>query len=90
MTRSDFLKMLSSTLPTLSVGELDKLLDVFFGTISECLINKDRAELRGLGAFSVRKRAPKMARNPRTNTKVMVGVRYSVHFRPSTELHNIN
>ena len=42
--------------PTLKVREVEKIVDVIFDEIAAALERGDRVELRGFGAFSVRKR----------------------------------
>ena len=44
--------------------------------IVNALARGDRVELRGFGAFSVKKRAARIGRNPRTGETVEVGEKY--------------
>ena len=46
-------------------------------------------EFRGFGAFSVRKRAPRVAKNPRTGATVEVNERNIAHFKTGKELHEM-
>ena len=46
----------------------------------------DRIELRGLGSMVVKKRAARIAKNPRNDHKIEVGDKGSLSFRPSKEL----
>ena len=46
----------------------------------------DRIELRSFGAFSVRKRAPRTGRNPRTQAYVSVKEKRVPHFKTGKEM----
>ena len=46
----------------------------------------DRIELRGFGAFSVRNRAPRTGRNPRTQAYVSVKEKRVPHFKTGKAL----
>ena len=50
--------------------------------IINVLAAEGRVELRNFGVFAVKKRKPRLARNPRTGEKVMVGERVTVTFKP--------
>ena len=50
--------------------------------IINALVEEGRVELRNFGVFDVRKRKPRLARNPRTGEKVVVGERFTVTFKP--------
>ncbi len=45
-----------------------------------------RIELRNFGVFEVKRRAPRMARNPRTSAPVEVAAKYVVTFKPGKEM----
>ena len=53
-------------------SDVEKIVNCFFGTISDALARGDRVELRGFGAFSVRHRDKRQGRNPRTGESVEV------------------
>lgn len=46
------------------------------------LATTGRIELRNFGVFTVKTRAPRKARNPRTGETVMIGERKVVKFKP--------
>ncbi len=50
------------------------------------MIENRRVEIRGFGAFTVRKRKARTARNPRTNAVVSLAERLSPYFRAGKEL----
>lgn len=45
-----------------------------------------RMELRNFGVFEVKRRAPRMARNPRTGEPVEVAEKFVVTFKPGKEM----
>ena len=86
MTKSELIKRLSSKYTRLKESELEALVNLVLKEISDALIKSERVELRGFGAFSIRERAPRTARNPRTGEKVTVGSRKSIYYRAGKEL----
>jgi integration host factor subunit beta len=54
--------------------------------ITAAMARGERVELRGFGAFSVRKRAARMGRNPRTQVPVSVKQKTVPYFKASKEM----
>lgn len=86
MTKSELIQALARKHPHLYLRDIEKLVNTVFGEISEALVDGRRVELRGFGAFSVRERAARQARNPRTGESVSVGTRFAPYFRMGKEL----
>ena len=86
MTKSELVKNLCGKFQHLKEKEVEALIAVIFQEISTSLSKGDRVELRGFGAFSLRKRAARVARNPRTGEKVKVDDRNSVYYRAGKAL----
>jgi integration host factor subunit beta len=57
-----------------------------FDHIVESLLTNGRIELRNFGVFELKHRAPRVARNPRTNQQVSVPPRTVVVFHPGKNL----
>jgi len=57
-----------------------------FDAIVRTLVEDERIELRNFGVFEVKKRAARIARNPRTGDKVSVPEKYVVTFKPGKEM----
>jgi nucleoid DNA-binding protein len=57
-----------------------------FDAIVDTLVRDRRIELRNFGVFEVKRRAPRRARNPRTNAHVDVPAKYVVTFKPGKEM----
>jgi integration host factor subunit beta len=65
---------------------VEKAVDVVLDEIATAMARKDRVELRGFGAFSVKRRAGRIGRNPRSGVKVEVPQKNVPAFRPSKEI----
>ena len=72
MTKSDLIQKITEKNNFLLQKDIHKVIDIFLNTISESLENGNRIELRGFGAFGVKKREARIARNPRTGEPVPV------------------
>jgi len=88
MTKSELIQRLAKRFPKLMQREIEQLVNTFLGEISNALCSDGRVELRGFGAFSVRKRDPRKARNPKNGAEVKVGTRHSIYFRTGKELRD--
>ena len=65
---------------------VEKAVDVVLDEIVTAMARKDRVELRGFGAFSVKDRAGRIGRNPKSGVKVEVLEKSVPVFRPSKEI----
>jgi integration host factor subunit beta len=86
MTRSELIKALAKKHSNLFQKDIEKLVEIVFREIGDALVRGDRVELRGFGAFSIRERKPRKARNPKTGAAVALGARFSPYFRPGKSL----
>jgi integration host factor subunit beta len=57
-----------------------------FDAIVDALVADRRIELRNFGVFEVKRRAPRKARNPRTDETVYVDEKFVVTFKPGKEM----
>ena len=57
-----------------------------FDAIIETLVEEGRIELRNFGVFEVKRRAARLARNPKTGEKVKVPKKCVVVFKPGKEM----
>ncbi len=71
------------------VKDVDRIVDVILNKIINSLAKGERVEFRGFGAFSVRKRSPRVAKNPRTGEQVKVEERNIPHFKTGKQLHEL-
>ena len=86
MTKSELVLQLAKQYPHLYQRDIEKLVNTILGEISTTLIKGGRVELRGFGAFSIRKREARVARNPKNGQKVSIGERHAIYFRTGKEL----
>lgn len=89
MTRSELIEKIAAKNPHLTVKDVERIVAVVFETIINSLAAGDRVEFRGFGAFSVRKRTPRFAKNPRTGAQVKVGERNIPHFKIGKQLFEL-
>lgn len=85
MTKKDIVNNISEQigLPRLRTKEL---VQTTFDALVETLVRDGRVELRNFGVFQIRRREPRMARNPRTGERVPVEARNVVIFKAGKEM----
>ena len=88
MTKSELILRLSKKYPHLYQRDIETLVATVFDEISETLVDGGRVELRGFGAFSIRKREARKARNPKNGQEVHIGERYAIYFRTGKDLRD--
>lgn len=89
MTRSELIEKIANKNPHLTVKDVERIVAVVLDKIINSLANGDRVEFRGFGAFSVRKRTPRIAKNPRTGEQVSVEERCIPHFKTGKQLFEL-
>ena len=67
--------------PHLYHRDVEKIVNTIFNEITDALANGNRVELRGFGAFSVKKRDARIGRNPRTGESVEVEEKHVPFFK---------
>ena len=65
------------------------IVDTVFGNIAEALHGGEKVELRGFGSFRLRRREPRLGRNPRAGDRVDVPPRRVAYFKPGKELKEL-
>jgi integration host factor subunit alpha len=63
-----------------------EMVDTIFSTMKDTLINGESLKLVQFGTLSVRDKAPRRGRNPRTGESMIITKRKMVSFRPSKRL----
>ena len=81
MTKSELITRLAEQNPTLYHRDIEKLVNTVFDTITTALVEGNRVELRGFGAFSIRERKARLGRNPRTGEAVNVDAKRMPFFK---------
>ncbi len=86
MTKSELIQRLAEMNPHLYLRDVEKIVDTVFNEIADALARGDRVELRGFGAFSVKERASRTGRNPRTGETVEVDAKRLPSFKTGKAL----
>ncbi len=86
MTRSKLIMKLAERNPHLYHRDVERIVSTIFEEISAALARGERVELRGFGAFSVKQRAARIGRNPRTGAAVQVATKRLPYFKTGKEL----
>ena len=86
MIKSELINSIASKHALLSHVDVEAAVNAMLKNMTDELANGGGVEIRGFGSFSLRYRAPKIARNPKTEEKIAVQQRHSVHFKPALEL----
>jgi nucleoid DNA-binding protein len=85
MTKADIVDRIAQATGLTKV-ETDVVVDGFIKTVAEALSEGSRIELRDFGVFSIKKRRPRAARNPRTGEAVEIDERFVPVFKVSRKL----
>ena len=86
MTRSDLIAELAASNPHLRMADVELIVATIFDQITGALARGDRVELRGFGAFRVKQRNARIARNPRTGVVVSVDEKAVPYFKTGKEM----
>ncbi len=86
MTRSELVQRIANNNPDLYLRDIERIVSIFFEEITDALARGDRVEIRGFGAFSVKKRDARTGRNPRTGESVDVEEKYVPFFKTGKQL----
>ncbi len=86
MTKSELILRLAEQNPHLYQRDIERIVSTIFDEISAALARGDRVELRGFGAFSVKERAARQGRNPRTGESVSVPEKHIPFFKSGKRL----
>lgn len=86
MTRSDLITRIAQR-RGLFQHDVERVVATVFDEMAEALARKDRVELRGFGAFSVKRRDARTGRNPRTGETVAVDAKTVPYFKTGKQLH---
>lgn len=88
MTKSDLILRLTEMFPHLLQRDVERIVGTVFDEISNALARGNRVELRGFGAFSVKRREARQGRNPRTGEAVDVDEKFVPFFKTGKQLRD--
>lgn len=86
MIKSELIAKLAEDNPHLHQRDVERIVSTIFDEITGALSKGERVELRGFGAFSVKRRPARVGRNPRTGDSVQVDEKYVPFFKTGKEL----
>lgn len=81
MIRSELVQKIADENPHLFHRDVERIVATVFDEIIETMAQGGRVELRGFGAFSVKKRDARQGRNPRTGESVSVEEKHVPFFK---------
>src|ERR1700730_5873605 len=88
MTKSELVQKLAEANPHLYQRDVESVESRIFDEITPALDRGDRVELRGFGAFSVKRRDARVGRNPRTGDSVSVAEKHIPFFKTGKQLRD--
>ncbi|MBK1636966.1 integration host factor subunit beta [Rhodovulum adriaticum] len=80
MIRSELIQKIAEE-HQLQLNQAESVVNTIFEEIIDAMAHGDRVELRGFGAFSVKKRDARTGRNPRTGESVEVEEKHVPFFK---------
>lgn len=86
MIKSELVQHIAERNPHLYQRDVENIVNAILDEITEALKRGDRVELRGFGAFSVKKRDARVGRNPRTGEHVPVEQKCVPFFKTGKEM----
>ena len=72
----------------LTSKDIELAVKIVIEQVTQSLASGKRVEIRGFGSFSLRYRAPRLGRNPKTGQSVGLAGKYVPHFKPGKILRN--
>jgi integration host factor subunit beta len=88
MVKSELVQILKDKLE-LSKAQAEKVVDIFFETITDTLSQGDRVEIRGFGSFSVNSYKSYVGRNPKTGDQIDVPPKKLPFFKVGKQLKKL-
>lgn len=86
MTKSELITELATANPHLRAQDVEVIVATIFDEITRALARGHRVELRGFGAFTVKRRDARTGRNPRTGQAVPVDEKAVPFFKAGKDL----
>lgn len=86
MTRSDLVEELAAHFSQLTQADAEYAVKAILESMGKSLEQGQRIEIRGFGSFTINRRPPRVARNPRNGELVSVPEKRVLHFKPGKAL----
>ncbi len=88
MTKSELIDVLTKQQKHLVLKDVELAVKCIVEQMNQALAAGERIEIRGFGSFSLRVRAPRIGRNPKTGESVALAKKHVPHFKPGKELRD--
>ena len=88
LVKSKILDHLSNNYPNFLKKDLSKLIEITLSKIENALKKNERVELRDIFTLETRIQKARISRNPKTQEKVEVSKKKTVHFKMSKKWFN--
>src|ERR1700739_815059 len=88
MTKSELVQRLAEGKPQLYQRDVEGIVQAIFEENPAAPARGARVELRGFGAFSVKRRDARLGRNPRTGDSVSVAEKHIPFFKTGKQLRD--
>ena len=88
LVKSKILDHLSDNYPNFLKKDLSKLIEITLSKIEDALKKNERVELRDVFTLETRTQEARISRNPKTQEKVEVSKKKTVHFKMSKKWFN--
>ena len=88
MIKSELVQRIAEHNPHLYQRDVENIVNAILDEIVAALARGDRVELRGFGAFSVKRRDARIGRNPRTGDSVQVAEKHIPFFKTGKQLRD--
>lgn len=86
MTKSELINLLSCKQKHLSNADVEIAVNIILKSMEDELAKGGRVEIRDFGAFSLRFRAARIGRNPKTGEVIQLEQTHAVHFNVGADL----
>ena len=81
MTKQEFISLYQEKMEISTKKEAERLINGFFSTLEEILVNGDDLSIIGFGKFETTTKAARVCRNPKTGEEVKVLEKKVVKFK---------
>jgi integration host factor subunit beta len=88
VTKSELIDVLAKQQNHLALKDVELAVRCIIEQMNQALSTGERIEIRGFGSFSLRVRAPRIGRNPKTGESVALAKKHVPHFKPGKELRD--
>ena len=83
MVRSELLQKLCNNHPNFLRKDIEKFLETSFSEIIETLKREENIEIRGFGAYKIKKRNARIGRNPKNSESIKIPEKKAIKWKMS-------